>query len=83
MPYFGETTMSKTPQRHPKEDFTQAAFRVFRQAIGEPLPPEETAPLSPKAAAGQKGGIKGGKARAGKMTPEERAASARKAAAAR
>jgi hypothetical protein len=34
-------------------------------------------------ALGRKGGLKGGKARAAKMTPEERSASARKAAAAR
>ena len=34
-------------------------------------------------ALGRKGGLKGGKARAAKMTPEERSAAAKKAAAAR
>jgi len=70
--------------KKPKPDFTQVAFRVARQAAHlEPPCPEEPEPLSPKAAAGQKGGLKGGKARAEKLTPEERSESARKAAAAR
>ena len=69
--------------KKPKPDFTQVAFRVAQQAAHLEPPPEEPEPLSPKAAAGHKGGIKGGKARAAKMTPEERAESARKAAAAR
>jgi hypothetical protein len=47
------------------------------------LPAEEPTPLSPKAAAGRKGGLKGGKARAEKLTPEERSESARRAARAR
>ena len=36
--------------------------------------------LSPKQKAGQKGGLKGGKARADKLSPEERSAIAKKAA---
>ena len=69
--------------KKPKLDFTQVAFRVVQQAAHlEPLP-EEPEPVSPKAAAGRKGGLAGGKARAAKLTPEERAESARKAAAAR
>ena len=71
----------KTP-RKPKEDFTQVAFRVFKEAIGEATPPPAEQ-LPPKAAAGRKGGLKGGKARAAKLTPEERRESARKAAQAR
>ena len=39
--------------------------------------------LAGPAAAGRKGGLKGGKARAAKMTPEKRRESARKAAQAR
>lgn len=74
-----ETAMSKKP----KPDFTQIAFRVAQQAAHIELPAEEPEPLSPKATAGRKGGLKGGKARAEKLTPEERAESARKAAAAR
>jgi len=69
--------------KKPKPDFTQVAFRVARQAAHLEPRSEEPEPRSPKAAAGQKGGLKGGKARAEKLTPEERAESARKAAAAR
>jgi hypothetical protein len=39
-----------------KKDFTQVAFAVFQQAVGE-VP--KTAP-SPKQEAGRKGGLKGG-----------------------
>lgn len=66
-----------------KPDFTQVAFRVFQEAAHQAPAEEESAPLSPKAAAGQKGGKKGGKARAAKLTPAERKASAQKAAEAR
>jgi hypothetical protein len=69
--------------KKPKPDFTQVAFRVMQQAAHLEPPTSEPELLSPKAAAGRKGGIKGGTARAAKMTPEERAASAKKAAAAR
>jgi hypothetical protein len=65
-----------------KEDFFQVAVRVGRQATHE-SPISEPAPLPPKAAAGRKGGLKGGKARAAKLSPEERRESARKAARAR
>lgn len=75
--------MSKKPQRHPKEDFTQTAFRVFKQAIGEAPAPEDPAPLTPKAAAGQKGGIKGAAVRAERLSPEQRSQIAKKAAEAR
>jgi hypothetical protein len=69
--------------KKPKPDFTQIAFRVARQAAHLEPAAEEPGPFPPKAAAGRKGGLQGGKARAAKMTPEERAESARKAAAAR
>lgn len=71
----------KTPSK-PKEDFTQVAFRVFKEAIGEAPPPREKT-LPPKAAAGQKGGLKGGKARAAKLSAAERSEIAKKAAKAR
>jgi hypothetical protein len=71
-----ETLMSKKP----KPDFTQIAYRVAQQAAHLEPPAEQPEPLSPKAAAGRKGGIKGGPARAAKMTPEERIASAQRAA---
>ena len=69
--------------KKPKLDFTQVAFRIGQKAAHlEPPAPEEE-PLHPKTAAGRKGGVKGGKARAEKLTPEERSESARKAAQAR
>jgi hypothetical protein len=69
--------------RKPKPDFTQVAFRVAQQAAHLELPAAEPEPLGPKAAAGRKGGLKGGKARAEKLTAEERREAARKAASAR
>ena len=66
-----------------KPDFTQIAFRVAQKAAHLETTAEECEPLSPKAAAGRKGGQKGGKARAAKLTPEERREAARKAAEAR
>jgi hypothetical protein len=73
--------MVKKP-RKPKADFTQTAFRVFRQAIGERAP-EPEAVLQPRAAAGQKGGLKGGAARAATLSPKRRSEIAKKGAAAR
>ncbi len=75
--------MPKKPARKPKEDFTQVAFRVFQHAIGEGAPPEPEADLSPKAAAGRKGGLAGGASRAKKLSPARRRKIARAAAAAR
>ena len=69
--------------KKPKPDFTQVAFRVAQKAAHLEPPSEEPEPLSSKAAAGQKGGLRGGKARAEKLTPKERVESARKAAVAR
>jgi len=66
--------------KKPKLDFTQVAFRAMQHAAHLEPPAEEPKPLSPKAAAGRKGGLAGGKARAAKLTPEERSESARKAA---
>lgn len=67
----------------PKPDFTQVAFRVGQQAAHLEPPSEESQPLPPKAAAGRKGGLKGGTARAAKLSPEQRAEIAQKAAQAR
>lgn len=72
--------------KKPKADFTQIAFRVAQQAAHLDTPPtkaEPEPPLKPKAAAGRTGGLKGGRARAEKLTPEERSESARRAATAR
>jgi hypothetical protein len=81
---------SRKPKRD--HDFATVAFRVVQEATreegpaqGEPQGSEPT-PEERHAAAvalGRRGGLKGGKARAEKMTPEQRRESARKAAAAR
>ncbi len=60
-----------------RRDFTQVAFDIVQRATGETLPPSE---LTGKKADSQKGGLKGGKARAEKLTPEQRSEIAKKAA---
>lgn len=60
-------------------DTNKLAKSIVDQATSEEPEPEE----SPKATAGRKGGQKGGKARADKLTKEQRSEIARKAAAAR
>jgi hypothetical protein len=78
---------SRTPPAKRPRDFNQRAFESVAILTGtaEAPPPEE--PQDPVRAAaaliGRKGGLKGGKARAAKMTPEERSASAKRAAQAR
>ncbi len=76
-------SMPKRPRR-PRDPF-QLAHQVFQEAIGErPPQPDPDAGKNPAAVAlGKLGGAKGGKARAAKMTPEERRASALRAAQAR
>lgn len=70
-------------------DFAITAFRVMQEATGRKEAPEAKPepPLEGKnpnaVALGRLGGIKGGKARAEKLTPEQRREIAKKAAAAR
>lgn len=67
-------------------DFAVNAFRVVEQAIGKHMDgtPLEKSDKNPAAVAlGRLGGAKGGKARAASLSPEQRAAIAKKAAAAR
>ena len=69
-------------------DFAVTAFRVVQEATHQlPAPPEKpllTEGKNPNAVAlGRLGGLKGGKARASKMTPERRKEVAQKAAKAR
>lgn len=63
-----------------KRDFSQIAFSVFQQAIGEE---EKPAPLTPRQQASSEGGKIGGKARAEALTPERRKEISEQAAAAR
>jgi hypothetical protein len=58
-------------------DLNQIAHRIVREST-EPKPPE-----TPAQASGRKGGLKGGKARAQRLTAEKRSEIARKAADAR
>ena len=69
-----------TDKKNPRKDFTQVAFGVFQQAIGEVEPPK---PLAGKKADSRKGGLKGGKARMESLTEEERVELATRAARAR
>jgi hypothetical protein len=62
-------------------DINTLAAHITEEATGQPAP--DTKKNEVAAASGRLGGLKGGKARARKMTPEERSESARKAARAR
>lgn len=65
------------------EDANEIAFRVVQQATEE-APPDAPDERDPAAVAlGRLGGLKGGPARAAKLTPEQRSEAARKAAEAR
>ena len=69
-------------KRKKKEhDFAVTAFRVVQEATEENE--EEPKPDIDYAKLGRKGGLKGGKARAEKLTPEQRSEIAKKAAKAR
>jgi len=82
----------RSSKRKKKEhDFATIAYRVVQEAVGEPeaeAKPEEPEPTPEErhaaaVALGRLGGRKGGKARAAKLTPEQRKAIAKKAAQAR
>jgi hypothetical protein len=60
------------------EDVNETAFRVLREAMGEPTPEPEKNPAA--VALGRLGGKKGGPARAAKLSPKKRSQIARKAA---
>jgi hypothetical protein len=60
-------------------DLNRLAAAIVDHATTE----EPTAPESPRARSGRKGGLKGGNARAERMTAEERTEAARRAANAR
>ncbi|SEF58905.1 histone H1 [Nitrosomonas ureae] len=70
--------MSKRPKNL---DLNQLAKCIVDEAIGE-IEPEPEIDENKKAAieSGRLGGLKGGKARAGKLTPEERSDIAKNAA---
>ena len=71
------------PKRSSKKskDTNVLASQIVEEATGESIPKPEGATKNPAAVAlGRLGGLKGGKARANKLTPEQRSEIARKAA---
>jgi hypothetical protein len=64
-------------------DFNQLAHRVVQATIDRDEPQPDEQPESPAQVNGRKGGVKGGKARAQKLTAGERLEIARNAAKAR
>lgn len=67
-----------------KQDLNQKAYSIVRRLTGEEPRPDPDAGKNPAAVAlGRLGGLKGGKARAEKLTPEERKSMAKQAANAR
>lgn len=72
------------PRKHQgPEDFAESAFRVFQEAIGETPPDSKPEKNAAAVELGRMGGLKGGRARAAKLTPEQRSEIAKKAAAKR
>ena len=74
------------PERSRKRptDPNARAFQIVGEAVGEIEPVDPDVGKDPAAVAlGRKGGLKGGKARAAKLTKEQRVEAARKAAHAR
>jgi hypothetical protein len=79
-------TVGAMPDRSRKRprDVNTLAKQIVDEAVGDAPPFEPDAGKDPAAVAlGRKGGLKGGKARAAKMTQVERSEAARKAALAR
>ena len=78
-------TSAVMPDRSRKRptDVNQLAKRLVEEAVGdaEKVSPRKKDPAA--VALGRRGGLRGGKARAEKMTPEERSESARRVAQAR
>lgn len=69
------------PKRSSKQDINEIASSIINEATEEA---EDTPQKNPAAVSlGRLGGLKGGKARAAKLTPEQRKEIAKKAAASR
>jgi len=74
--------MGKRPKR--PTDLNQLAKAIVEEATGESLAPPPAPKKNPAAVElGRLGGLKGGKARANKLTPEQRQEIAKKGAKAR
>ena len=69
--------MARRPQR--PRDLNQRAFQIVQETTGQAERPDSDAGKGPAAVAlGRRGGLKGGRARADKLTPEQRSEIARK-----
>ncbi len=75
--------MRKRSRRQEPEDINQAAFRIVRESTEEPDLSDEDTRKRLAQALGRRGGLKGGPARAAKLSDAERRESASKAARAR
>ena len=72
------------PKRSSKSrDVNVRAFNIVQQAIGDAKPESQPEKNPAAVALGRLGGLKGGKARAEKLTPNQRKDAAQKAAQAR
>ncbi len=70
------------PKKQGPNDPNETAFRILQEATGE-VPKTDDGKDPAAVSLGRKGGLKGGKARAAKLTPNERSEIAKKAAEAR
>ncbi len=75
--------MRKRSRKLEPEDINQTAFRIVRNSTGEPDLSNQDTRKALAQALGRLGGLKGGPARAAKMTKAERSKSASEAARAR
>ena len=76
--------MPKRSRKKKSRDINILACQIVEEATGEPTSKSENGTKNPAAVAlGRLGGLKGGKARASKLTPEQRKEIARNAAKAR
>ena len=73
--------MPKRSSKKAPRDINALAAYIVEQSTGEPTPKPADSTKNPAAVAlGRLGGLKGGKARANKLTPEQRQEIAKKAA---
>lgn len=79
----GRASLKGMPDRsgNRPRDVNELAKRLVEEATGEAEPTDPPPPKNPAAVElGRRGGLKGGRVRAERMTPEERSEAARRAA---
>lgn len=79
----GVGNRSKTSRGQGPRDLNETAFAIVQQATGEAPAPEPSKKNPAAVTLGRLGGLKGGKARAKRLSPAERSEIARLAASAR